>query len=46
MFRRNFKEPYKITKIFSNKTVEIQVSTRRKKYHINLLKHFVSDAVH
>lgn len=39
----NFKGPYKITKTFSNNTVEIQLGKKRKIYHTNLLKHVVSD---
>lgn len=39
----NFKGPYKITNIFPNKTVEVQVGRKRIKYHSNLLKHYVLD---
>lgn len=39
----NFKGPYKITNVFPNKTIEIQVGKKRIKYHSNLLKHYVSD---
>lgn len=39
----NFKGPFKIIKVFPNKNVELQVGNKIKKYHTNLLKHFVSE---
>lgn len=39
----NFKGPFKIIKIFPNKTVKLQIKNRLVTYHVNQLKPFVSD---
>lgn len=39
----NFKGPFKITRVFSNGTVEIKIGNKLRKYHTNILKHYVSD---
>lgn len=38
----NYKGPYKITKIFHNKTVQIKMKRKLVTYHVNQLKPFVS----
>ena len=37
----NFKGPYRVTKVFSNRNVEIEVGKKFKIYHVDMLKHYI-----
>lgn len=40
----SFKGPYLVTNVYDNNTATIRLSpTKEKRYHFNLLKHFISD---